>query len=248
MAITADMERVFEIGPVFRAERSFTHRHLCEFVGLDLEMTFYEHYHEVLDLLDALFFSLFEGLKTKFAKELEIINQQFPFEPLKYKFPSLRLKFPEAISMLKAAGSKIGDFEDLSTPDEKLLGRLVREKYDTDFFILDGFPTDARPFYTMLNAEDPRYSNSYDFFIRGEEIMSGAQRVHDSKVLQQRALTSKKKVALESVMDYVNSFKYGAMPHAGGGIGLERVTMLYLGLKNIRQTSLFPRDPNRITP
>jgi len=138
------------------------------------------------------------------------------------------------------------DFEDLNTDKERKLGALVREKYDTDFFMLDRFPTAVRPFYTMPSPDDPRYSNSYDFFIRGEEIMSGAQRVHDPKFLEQRALEMK--VPVEGIKDYVSSFRFGASPHAGGGIGLERVVMLYLGLENIRQTSMFPRDPNRTTP
>jgi len=230
----------------FRAEKAFTHRHLTEFVGLDIEMAFNEHYHEVLDVLDGLFTSIFDGLAKRFAKELEIVGQQYPFEPLKYNIPSLRLKFPEAIAMLREAGETIGDFDDLSTPSEKHLGKLVKEKYGVDFYILDRFPKAVRPFYTMPAPDDPNYSNSYDFFLRGEEIMSGAQRIHDPVLLAQRATECG--VALEGIKDYVNAFKYGAPPHGGGGIGLERVVMLYLGLKNIRLTSMFPRDPNRTTP
>uniref|UniRef100_A0AAY5ENB3 Aminoacyl-transfer RNA synthetases class-II family profile domain-containing protein n=1 Tax=Electrophorus electricus TaxID=8005 RepID=A0AAY5ENB3_ELEEL len=127
-----------------------------------------------------------------------------------------------------------------NTPNEKLLGRLVKEKYDTDFYVLDKYPLEVRPFYTMPDPHNPKYSNSYDMFMRGEEILSGAQRVHDAQLLTERA----------SHHDFcrVYSFRYGAPPHAGGGIGLERVTMLYLGLHNIRQTSMFPRDPKRLTP
>jgi len=246
MAICADLERVFEIAPVFRAEKSFTHRHLTEFVGLDLEMSFNEHYHEVLDVLDGLFNHIFTGLKTRFAKELEIVSQQYPFQSFKHKYPSPRIRFSEGVKMLREIGEKMDDFEDLNTDKERKLGALIREKYDTDFFMLDRFPTAVRPFYTMPSPDDPKYSNSYDFFIRGEEIMSGAQRVHDPKLLEKRALECK--VGVEGIKDYVSSFRYGAMPHAGGGIGLERVVMLYLGLENIRQTSMFPRDPNRTTP
>jgi len=246
MAICGDLERVFEIGPVFRAENSNTHRHLCEFVGLDLEMAFFEHYHEVLDVLDGLFTFVFDGLATRFAKELTTINQQFPFTPLKYKKPSLRLNFLDGIKMLQEAGCEIGEYDDFSTAQEKLLGKLVKEKYDTDFYMLDKYPADVRPFYTMPDPKNPKYTNSYDFFIRGEEIMSGSQRIHDPALLVQRATA--KKVGLEGIKDYVDSFKYGAPPHAGGGIGLERVVMLYLGLSNIRNTSMFPRDPRRLGP
>jgi aspartyl-tRNA synthetase len=246
MAVCSDINRVFEIGPVFRAEKSFTHRHLCEFVGLDLEMAFNEHYHEVLDVLDGLFVSLFDGLAKRWPNELEAVRQQYPFEPLKYKNPSLRLKFPEAVAMLRAEGVTIGDHDDLSTETERVLGKLVKAKYDTDFFILDKFPKSVRPFYTMPDPVDPNYSNSYDFFLRGEEIMSGSQRVHDATMLQERA--KEKGIPLDSIKSYVDSFRYGALPHAGGGIGLERVVMLYLGLSNIRMSSLFPRDPRRLTP
>jgi len=246
MCICADMERVFEIAPVFRAENSFTHRHLTEFVGLDLEMAFNEHYHEVLDVLEGLFLYLFEGIQNRFAYELQIISQQYPFEPFKVKGPVLRLKFPEAIKMLRDAGETIPDLEDLSTPSERHLGKLVREKYDTDFYMLDKFPAAARPYYTMPDPENPDYSNSYDFFIRGEEIMSGSQRIHVPELLEKRA--KELGVALPGIQDYIDSFKFGAPPHGGGGIGLERVVMLYLGLKNIRMTSMFPRDPKRLNP
>jgi len=219
---------------------------LCEFVGLDIEMAFNEHYHEVLDVLDGLFVFMFEGLTQRFGKDLNTVGQQYPFEPLKYKNPSLRLQFREAITMLREVGVKIGDYDDLSTESERVLGKLVREKYDTDFFILDKFPKAVRPFYTMPSPTDPGYSNSYDFFLRGEEIMSGAQRVHDVALLQERA--TEKNVPISSIQSYVDSFKFGAMPHAGGGIGLERVVMLYLGVSNIRMTSMFPRDPRRLNP
>jgi len=240
------MERVFEIGPIFRAENSNTHRHLTEFVGLDLEMAFNEHYHEVLELLGDLFVFIFEGLQKRFSRELTAVNQQYPFEPLKFCKPSLRLPFSEGVKMLHDAGVQMGALEDLSTENEKKLGKLVREKFNTDFYILDKFPKAVRPFYTMPDPNSKEYSNSYDFFLRGEEIMSGAQRVHDPEMLTKRALECG--VGLDGIKDYVDSFKYGVLPHAGGGIGLERVAMLYLGLKNIRMTSMFPRDPRRLTP
>jgi len=200
----------------------------------------------VLDLLGDLFVFIFEGLQTRYAKQLESVNQQFPFQPLKFLKPSLRMNYSEAVAMLRGAGVPMGDFEDLSTENEKVLGKLVREKYDTDFYILDKFPKLVRPFYTMPDPNDANYSNSYDFFLRGEEIMSGAQRIHDPDLLSHRAQECG--VGLDGIKDYVNSFRYGVLPHAGGGIGLERVVMLYLNLKNIRMSSMFPRDPSRISP
>eukprot|EP01113_Clastostelium_recurvatum_P002036 TRINITY_DN1084_c0_g1_i2.p1 TRINITY_DN1084_c0_g1~~TRINITY_DN1084_c0_g1_i2.p1 ORF type:complete len:587 (+),score=184.77 TRINITY_DN1084_c0_g1_i2:35-1762(+) len=246
MAVCGDIDRVFEIGPVFRAENANTHRHLCEFVGLDVEMAFHDHYHEALDVLDRMFIAIFEGLETRFAHELKMVSLQYPFEPFKYHKPSLRLKFPEGIAMLRAAGVEIGDLDDFSTPQEKLLGKLVKEKYNTDFYILDRYPADVRPFYTMPCPDDNRYTNSYDMFVRGEEIVSGSQRIHDPELLVKRAAA--KGIDVSTIQFYIDAFKYGAPPHAGCGVGLERIVMLYLDLHNIRKSSLFPRDPHRLLP
>lgn len=231
---------------MFRAENSRTHRHLTEFVGLDLEMAFNEHYHEVLDVLDNLFVSIFRGLTERFGEEIACVHRQFKREPFQWLEPSLRLEWPEGIAMLREAGVDIAAFEDLSTENEKLLGRLVKQKYGTDFYMLDKFPLCIRPFYTMPDPQNPHYSNSYDLMMRGEEIMSGAQRIHDPVMLEERAAFHG--LPLEEIAQYIDGFKYGCPPHGGGGVGLERVVMLFLGLPNIRKTSLFPRDPKRLTP
>ncbi|OZJ04919.1 hypothetical protein BZG36_02636 [Bifiguratus adelaidae] len=255
MCIAADFERVFEIAPVFRAEDSNTHRHMTEFVGLDMEMSFEEHYHEVLEILEDMFVSIFRGLKANFSKEIEAVRRQYPFEDFQFLDKTLRLNFSEGIEMLrediKANGpiggvSEIGDEDDLSTAMERRLGELVKAKYHTDFFVLDKFPMAVRPFYTMPDAKNPKLSNSYDFFMRGQEILSGAQRIHDPELLTER--TKVHGIDIATIQPYVDAFKLGAPPHAGGGIGLERVVFLYLDLHNIRRTSLFPRDPKRLTP
>ncbi|CAG4987798.1 unnamed protein product [Colias eurytheme] len=246
MAIAADFDKVFTVGAVFRAEDSNTHRHLTEFVGLDLEMSFKHHYHEVLDTIGQTFTDMFRGLQEQFATEIATVGQQYKVEPFKFLDPPLRLEFPQAVQILKEAGVTIGDEDDLSTPDEKLLGRLVKAKYDTDFYILDKYPLAVRPFYTMPDPNNPKASNSYDMFMRGEEILSGAQRIHDPEFLTARA--KHHGIDIEKIAAYIESFRLGCPPHAGGGIGLERVVMLYLGLDNIRKTSMFPRDPKRVTP
>ncbi|KAF9513661.1 hypothetical protein BS47DRAFT_1372465 [Hydnum rufescens UP504] len=246
MAIAADFERVFEIGPVFRAENSLTHRHLTEFTGLDLEMTIEESYEEVVGLLDSLFLHIFSGLNEKFAKEIAVIGKQFPAEPFLWLEKTLRLKWGDAIALLRESGIEIGDFEDLSTEQERTLGALVREKYKTDYYILDKFPLAIRPFYTMPDGADSRYSNSYDFMMRGEEILSGAQRVHDAVFLEQRM--REHGIDPASMKGYLDAFKMGVAPHGGGGIGLERVVMLFLKLNNIRRATMFPRDPKRLEP
>lgn len=245
-AACGGFERVFEIGPVFRAEDSNTNRHLCEFTGLDFEMCIIEHYYEVMEVLGDLFTFMFDGIAERYQHELMLVSQQFPFEPIKYLRPSLRITFQEGIAMLREAGFDAPPDEDISTPHEKALGKLVKEKYGTDFYMMDKYPLSVRPFYTMPNPEDPTLSNSYDIFIRGEEIVSGAQRIHDYDMLVERANVWK--IPIDSIKGYVDAFKHGVLPHGGGGIGMERVVMLYLGLKNIRKSSMFPRDPNRLAP
>lgn len=149
-----------------------------------------------------------------------------------------------------------------STENEKRLGRIVKATYDTDYFIIDKFPMALRPFYTMPDPNDPvcivyfpsvvcltflqSLSNSYDFFMRGEEILSGAQRVHDATFLAEKM--KEKGVEPDSMRSYMDAFRLGCPPHGGGGIGLERVVMLFLKLNNIRRATLFPRDPKRLDP
>lgn len=248
MAICADMKRVFEIAPVFRAENSNTHRHLCEFVGLDLEMEIKEHYREILDLFGRLFVFIFDNIKNRCAAELAAINAQYPFEPLVYPKDPVIISFSEGIKLLIDSGypdaHKLSPLVDIDTPTEKALGKLVKAKYNTDFYMMDRFPASARPFYTMQCPDDERFTNSYDFYIRGEEILSGAQRIHDATMLERRC----QELGIAGIDDYINSFRHGAPPHGGGGIGLERVVMLYLGLDNIRKTSMFPRTPTRLRP
>ncbi|KAJ1507911.1 aspartate--tRNA ligase dps1 [Coelomomyces lativittatus] len=246
MMICADYERVFEIGPVFRAENANTHRHMTEFTGIDLEMSFLEHYSEVLDVLDRLFVFLFTELERRYAKELEIVHRQYPFPKFEFLKKTLRLTYPEAVAMLREAHVDMADDEDLSTEKERTLGQLVKQKYHTDFYMLTHFPLVVRPFYTMPDPHHPMYSNSYDFFMRGEEILSGAQRVHDPELLEQRI--KEHHIDPVSIQPYLDAFKHGVPPHAGGGIGLERILMLYLNLFNIRRATLFPRDPQRLHP
>lgn len=130
---------------------------------------------------------------------------------------------------------------------ELSLGEAVKEIHKTDFFMLDKYPAAIRPFYTMPDPDDRNYSNSYDIFIRGLEICSGAQRCHDPdlviEILDQKGIE-----VGDGLKSYIESFRHGISPHAGAGIGLERVVFLYLGLDNVRKASMFPRDPNRCTP
>ncbi|KAK7200646.1 aspartyl-tRNA synthetase [Novymonas esmeraldas] len=278
MVLQGDVPRVFEVGPVFRSENSNTHRHLTEFVGLDVEMRINEHYYEVLDVAESLFNYMFEHLATN-TKELKDVCEQYPFEPLVWKMTEermqelgvgvisdgveptdqyaarvhnmdsrmLRINYMHCIELLNTVlEEKLAPTDDINTTNEKLLGKLVKTRYGVDFFISDRFPSSVRPFYTMECKDDSRFTNSYDMFIRGEEISSGAQRIHDPELLLARAKMLN--VDLTPIKDYVDSFRLGAWPHGGFGVGMERVVMLYLGLGNVRLASLFPRDPQRTTP
>lgn len=148
--------------------------------------------------------------------------------------------------MLQDAGVEVDPLGDLSTATERVLGKLVKDKYDTDFYMLHRYPMGIRPFYTMPCPDDDNYSNSFDIFMRGEEIISGAQRVHDPIMLEERAKLCG--IEVETLRSYIDSFKLGVNPHGGCGVGLERVVMLFLGLDNIRKSSMFPRDPTRLAP
>ena len=247
MAIAADFERVYEIGAVFRAENSNTHRHLTEYTGLDIEMAIDEHYHESLEVLDSVLKEIFKGLYTKYRREIDIIKVHAPHDDLVWLDETPIIPFAEGIQMLNdsgwtdESGNPLSPDEDLGTRDEIRLGELVKEKYKTDYFILDKFPVNARPFYAMLDPNNPKVTNAYDIFVRGQEIVSGGQRIHDPVLLEERM----RKVGLDpaSMEEYMEGFRWGAPPHAGAGIGLERLLMLILKLNNIRFASMFHRDP-----
>jgi len=195
MAISADMPGAFEIGPVFRAENSNTPRHLCEFTGLDFEMPIMWHYDEVIQVIHETLSGAFQALEEECAEELKVVRQMYPSEAPKMPSPAgppCILHWGEAMEMLQEAAASSGSpgrtdmMADLSTEEERLLGSLVLEKYGSDLFFLDNYPSAVRPFYTMPSKDQPEYSNSYDVIFRGQEIGSGAQRCHDPELLEAR--------------------------------------------------------------
>jgi len=247
MSINSDFDRVYEVGPVFRAENCVSHRHLCEFVGLDIEMALTpgRDYYEIIEIFWGTLCYIFDNLHFICKDQLNYIKSKYKYEELVYPSEPLIVDFKEGVKMLIDAGYEQGELDDLSTANEKKLGELVRSTYGSDLFVLNKYPSKVRPFYTMP-ANDPNYSHSYDVILRGQEISSGSQRIHDLNMLMSRL--SELKLNPELLSDYLKSFKYASRPHGGCGFGLERIVMLYLGLDNIRETSLYPRDPNRVTP
>ncbi|KAI1090703.1 aspartyl-tRNA synthetase [Rostrohypoxylon terebratum] len=240
MVISADFKKVYEIGPVFRAENSNTHRHLTEYTGLDIEMSLRESYSELIEVIDRFLKAIFATVQS--MPELENVRERWPSKDLIWLDETPIIPFAEGIQMLRDDGREVEE-EDLSTRDEMRLGELVKEKYQTDYYILDKFPANARPFYTH-KAEDPKWTNSFDIFLRGQEICTGGQRIHNAKDL--RASMAESKISEQGMEEYLSAFDHGAPPHGGAGLGLERIVMLLLQLDDVRNASLFPRDPKSL--
>lgn len=248
MAINSDFGKVFEIGPVFRAEHCLSHRHLCEFTGLDIEMEIDpdKNYLQVVDLLWDLLIFIFNGVNERCKLELNTIKEKLGLTPLVFPEKPLIIEFSDGVDILQKAGFKQSHDEDLNTSNEIQLGKLIKEKYGFDLYVLIKYPRSVRPFYTMVDPDNKDKTLSYDFMLRCEEIASGAQRIHDYDQLMSRVVEAG--INPETLKGYLESFKYGSKPHGGAGFGLERIVMLFLGLENVRQTSLCPRDSKRLYP
>jgi nondiscriminating aspartyl-tRNA synthetase len=241
MSISADFGRVFEVGPVFRAENSNTHRHLTEYTGLDIEMAIDNDYHEVIHVVDAFLKSVFNAVYA--MPEVDVLRKRWPSGEFQWLDETLILEFKDGIQMLRDDGRDV-EMEDLSTPDEMRLGQLVKEKYGTDYYILDKFPASARPFYTAKDPVNPFFTRSFDIFIRGQEICSGGQRIHDVQELRENMHEAG--MQEKGMEDYMTAFELGAPPHAGAGLGLERIVAWMLELGDVRYASLFHRDPRSL--
>ncbi|KAK4200583.1 tRNA synthetases class II-domain-containing protein [Triangularia verruculosa] len=252
--VLAGRKRVFCVGPVFRAENSNTPRHMTEFTGLDLEMEVTD-YREALHMLEGVLLHIFRTIKKTCADEIALVRSVYPSEEflLPEEGKEVRLTFAEGQKLLREEGPEefrnVSDFEDMSTPQEKALGALIKKKYNTDFYVLDKFPSDARPFYAKEDPANPKVTNAYDFFMRGQEILSGGQRIHDPVELEARLRTKGVDPNSPGIREYVDFFRQvGAPPHAGGGIGLDRVVAWYLNLPSVHLAAYYPRTPKRLLP
>lgn len=165
----------------------------------------------------------------------------------------MRLTFAEAQKLLREEGPEefrhVSDDEDMSTPQEKALGAVVRRKFGTDFYVIDRFPEAARPFYAKLSDDSPKVTNAFDFFMRGQEILSGGQRIHDPDELVARIRQKGVDPASPGIKEYVDVFRQAGCPaHGGGGIGLDRVVAWYLNLPSVQLAAFYPRTPKRLAP
>jgi len=206
-------------------------------------------------MLEGVLLHIFRGLKSRYAEQVELVRAVYHSDEflLPEQGKEVRLTFAEGQKLLREEGPEefrnVSDDEDMSTPQEKALGALVRKKFKTDFYVLDRFPEGARPFYTLECPENPNVTNAYDFFMRGQEILSGGQRIHDPELLEARL--KKKGIDPKSpgIKEYVDVFRsVGVPPHGGGGIGLDRVVAWYLNLPSVHLASYYPRTPKRLLP
>lgn len=235
-------ERVYEIGPVFRAEKHDTNRHLNEYTGVDFEMGYVTEVEELMEMETGMIQFTLNYLKEEYAKELELLKVNLPVVE---SIPAI--PFEEAKQMVaETFHRKMKDKYDFEPEEEKLLGELVKQQYGSDFVFVTGYPTEKRPFYAMEEESNPNITKSFDLFFRGIEVTTGGLRIHTYE--EQVAKMIRKGLNPEEFESYLMMHKYGMPPHGGLGIGLERFTMKLLELNNIRYTSLFPRDVHRLTP
>lgn len=241
MFVTGGFERVYEIGPIFRAEKSHTTRHLTEFTGVDFEMGFINDYDDVMDLIEEMFIYLMKDLSSEAVEELKTLGVELEVPK---KIP--RITMEEAKKMLAEKGKKYKNDEDLDPEGEKLLGELVKEKYGSEFVFVTLFPAAVRAFYHMKPEGRADVTKSFDLLFNGLEICTGAQREHRYEILKKQAKA--KGIDLDQMTEYAEIFQYGVPPHGGAGFGLDRITQRLLKLDNIREAVLLPRDPERTRP
>ncbi|KAL0265900.1 UNVERIFIED_CONTAM: hypothetical protein PYX00_011617 [Menopon gallinae] len=246
MAVIGGLRRVYEVGHVYRAEESNINRYLSEFVGLDLEMEISTSYTEVYLFVYRLLTSIFGYLETECREDLETIRRFRHFDDITYGSEPLVLTYRECVEMLRKNGVNMEYGADFNREAEKMLGAIVKREHGVDLFIVESYPLAVRAFYTKRSDADSTMSNSYDFILRGEEILSGAQRISDYSELLDSV--DRAGISRDSVRGYLETFRLGVPPHGGAGIGLERLVKAYFGFSDIRYFSMFPRDPARLYP
>ena len=240
MLMSTGLDRIYEMGPAFRAEHSNTNRHVTEFMSFDGEMSWIDNMGDVMAMIEKIINHVLTGLKEKGAKQLTILGKDVVVPSVPYPV----LTYAECISMLKKTGFDIKDGDDLGTEGEKAIGDIMSEK-GQDLYWIAEYPEAEKPFYIMEKDGTP-YSFSFDLDYKGQEISSGGQREHRYDVLVERI--RKKGLDPESFTFYTDAFKYGMPPHGGWGIGIERLLVKMLDLPNIRESILFPRDLSRLSP
>ncbi len=237
--MAAGFEKVFEIGPSFRAEKSHTIRHVAEFSHLDVEMSFIDSYEDVFSVGERMLVYVLRKVKRECKNELRELGVKIDVP----KLPFPRIKHSEAVDLLKKSGVKVKKGEELDLEKEKILGNIVKSKYKTDAYFISELPRKEGKFYWMM---DKKVGFGGDLEYKGQEMFTGSQREHRYDVLVKQI--KEKGMNPKDFKDYLMPFKYGMPPHGGFGLGVDRLTMMICGLGNIREGILFPRDTERLTP
>jgi nondiscriminating aspartyl-tRNA synthetase len=240
MMVGAGYERVFEVGAVYRAEQHNTNRHLNEYISMDFEMGFIDSDEDVMKMEEELLKYILKKIEMEGFKYLKVLEVELP--RIEESIP--RLRFSEALEILKNEYGKTDLEGDLDPEGEKLIYKYAKEKLGSEFLFLTHYPRRKRPMYTMPCGEEE--THSFDLLFRGLEITTGGQRIHNYSMLIDNIRY--KGLKPENYEGYTDTFKYGMPPHGGLAIGLERITAQLLNLTNVRETSLFPRDRTRLTP
>lgn len=235
LAQSAGFEKVFMVGPVFRAEPSFTTRHMTEFTGWDFEISFIESHEDVMREEEGMLVEGFKVLKEEVLPDLEVPSLPFP-----------RFTMKEAKEKLKKAGIQSDKEGDFSPEEEREIGRIVKEETGHDFVFVTEYSSKVRAFYHMRPENDPTVTKSFDLIYKGLEITTGAQREHRPDILKKQAV--EKGVPTESLEGYFSYFRYGCPPHGGAGIGPGRIVMKILDLESVKDATFLPRDVKRLTP
>ncbi len=242
LMLLAGFGRVFEIGPVFRAEKHNTRRHINEYTSFDFEMAWINSVEDVMDMEERMLHHAFKKTREAAATELELLGVDLKVP----KVPFKRIKYAEVIDLLNDAGKEITIHDDLDPESERLLAEIFNEKFKSDLVFITHYPLELRPAYTMPSLTEQGMTESFDLTYKGMEITTGGQRIHLYDLLVDRFKA--KGFNPDDFGFYLNPFKYGAPPHGGLGLGVERLTMQLLGIENIREATLLPRDRDRLTP
>ncbi len=236
-------ERVFEVGPVFRAEPHATTRHLSEYVSMDVELGFIEDHRTVMATLREVMAGIMARLEASCGPELALLGVTLPQVPA--VIPSIT--FEEAQAWIEAQhGVSVRGEPDLAPQHERWLGAWAQEAHGSDLLFVTGYPMAKRPFYTHPQPGHPTASNSFDLLFRGVELVTGGQRLHRYEAYEAALLRAG--IDPAPLAGYLEAFRYGMPPHGGFAIGLERLVMQLCGLENLRWATLFPRDTHRLSP
>ncbi len=241
MAMAAGFERVFNVGPVFRAEKSFTTRHLTEYTSFDVEMSYIDSFKDVCEFEESMIKHMLKEVKEKYG---ETIKEVFGVDVVvpEGKFPFLTVE--EAKKKLKDAGIPSKDDGDFSPEEERAIGEIMQKETGSEFVFMIDYPHRQRAFYHMKNSEHPTLALGYDLFWKGVEITTGAQREHRYEELKKNAI--ERNISEDSLQDYFDYFKYGCPPHGGFAIGTERLLMKLLELDSVLEATYLPNTPNRL--